>query len=65
MANFLDNVSFNDDLVEGIDYITSPQGYRIMTAKYLTDRGWCCGNGCLNCPYHPRATKGNTNLKSK
>jgi hypothetical protein len=34
-----------------------------MTEKYLTDRGYCCGNGCKHCPYHPRATKGNTNLR--
>jgi len=65
MANLLDNISFNDDLIEGIHYYKSEQGYRIMTEKYLTDRGWCCGNGCKHCPYHPKATKGNTNLRSK
>lgn len=23
----------------------------VMTATYLADRGWCCGNGCRHCPY--------------
>ncbi|MCB9795281.1 MAG: hypothetical protein H6741_21470 [Alphaproteobacteria bacterium] len=28
-------------------------GRWVMTAKYLTDRGYCCGNGCRHCPYPP------------
>jgi Family of unknown function (DUF5522) len=23
----------------------------VLTARYLADRGWCCGNGCRHCPY--------------
>lgn len=23
----------------------------VMTAQYLVDRGYCCGNGCRHCPY--------------
>lgn len=65
MTFYLDNIGYNDDLVEGIDYTTSKQGYRIMTAHYLAKRGWCCGNGCLNCPYQPKAVKGNTHLREK
>lgn len=65
MTYFLDDISFNDGLTEGVDYYMSKQGYRIMTEKYLRERGWCCGNGCLNCPYQPKATKGNTNLRVK
>jgi hypothetical protein len=38
-------------LTEGIDYIILPDGRLVFTAKYLLDRGFCCGNGCLNCPY--------------
>jgi len=63
MKFYLDDIGYNDELVEGEDYYLSKQGYRIMTAKYLQQRGWCCGNGCLNCPYQPRALKGNTNLR--
>jgi hypothetical protein len=65
MANLLDNISFSSDQAEGIDYYMSEKGYRIMTEKYLRERGWCCGNGCLHCPYDPKATKGNTNLRVK
>jgi hypothetical protein len=25
-----------------------------LTARFLLDRGYCCGNGCRNCPYEPR-----------
>lgn len=65
MTFFLDNIGYSDDLVEGLDYYMSKQGYRIMTDKYLTARGWCCGNGCKHCPYQPRAVKGNSNLRKK
>ena len=65
MVNFLDGIGYSDELKEGVDFYLSKQGYRIMTEKYLRERGWCCGNGCLHCPYHPRATKGNTNLRVK
>ncbi|MBN1924922.1 MAG: hypothetical protein JW798_03730 [Prolixibacteraceae bacterium] len=60
-----DSIGYDDDLREGDDYYISKQGYRIMTAKYLSQRGWCCGNGCINCPYNPRAVKGNTKLRSE
>lgn len=26
-------------------------GQMVLTALYLKERGSCCGNGCLNCPY--------------
>ncbi len=38
-------------LKEGEDYYLLPDGRLVMTAHYLQKRGWCCGNGCLNCPY--------------
>jgi hypothetical protein len=40
-------------------------GYRVMTESYLTNRGYCCANGCRHCPYWPKAQKGNTNLRKK
>ncbi len=27
----------------------------IFTADYLLQRGYCCGNGCRNCPYDYKA----------
>jgi hypothetical protein len=53
----------NDTPVEGVDYVMSPQGYRIMTEFYLVKRGYCCSNGCKNCPYSPKAVKGNRKLR--
>ena len=38
-------------LTDGEDYYLLPDGRLVMTATYLLKRGWCCGNGCLNCPY--------------
>lgn len=63
MTYFLDNISYGDALVEDEDFYMSKDGFRIMTAKYLTNRGWCCRNGCKHCPYQPKATKGNTTLR--
>jgi hypothetical protein len=39
------------NLREGKDYTISPDGLLVFTALYLALRGYCCGNGCLNCPY--------------
>ena len=58
-----DNKGYNSDLIEGVDYHVTKEGYRIMTESFLKNRGYCCGNGCKNCPYFPKANKGNTNLR--
>jgi len=39
-------------LTEGEDYYILPDGRLVFTASYLLQRGWCCGNGCKNCPYN-------------
>lgn len=38
-------------LAEGVDYYYNEQGYIVLTEKYHLDRGSCCGNGCLHCPF--------------
>jgi len=38
-------------MTEGEDYNVLPDGRLVFTASYLLKRGYCCGNGCLNCPY--------------
>jgi hypothetical protein len=53
---------YEDELQEGKDYYVE-NGYRVMTEAYLTNRGYCCANGCRHCPYWPKAQKGNTNLR--
>lgn len=39
------------DLVEGIDYYINQDGYIVFTEKYHLQKGFCCGMGCLHCPY--------------
>ena len=36
----------------------------MLSREFLTERGYCCGHGCLMCPYEPKHTKGNKNLMS-
>ena len=54
---------YSETQKEGVDYIMSPDGYRVMTEYYLVKRGYCCSNGCKNCPYSPKAIKGNRKLR--
>ena len=37
------------------DYYFNTNGFVVFTAKYLLDRGYCCGSGCKNCPYDYKA----------
>lgn len=46
------------EFIEGVHYYLE-NGKVIMTEKYLLERGVCCGNNCVNCPYEPKAIKGN------
>lgn len=39
------------EMIEGIHYYINEAGLVVMTEKYLCDRGYCCGNGCLHCPF--------------
>ena len=32
----------------------------MLSQEFLIDRGYCCGHGCLMCPYEPKHTKDNT-----
>lgn len=54
---------YGEQTVEGVDFILNPDGYRVMTELYLVKRGYCCSNGCKNCPYSPKAVKGNRKLR--
>ena len=38
-------------LIEGEDFYYNDQGLMVLTEKYHLERGYCCGNGCLHCPY--------------
>ncbi|MEX2572943.1 MAG: DUF5522 domain-containing protein [Balneolaceae bacterium] len=37
---------------EGRDYYMNENEMLVFTATYLLNRGACCGNGCLHCPYN-------------
>ena len=32
----------------------------MLSREFLIKRGYCCGHGCLMCPYDPPHKKGNT-----
>lgn len=39
------------ELVEHTDYYINKEGFVVLTEKYHLEKGYCCGNGCLHCPY--------------
>lgn len=43
------SIQNNDD--DDLDYYYNNDGFVVFTAEYLLKRGYCCGNGCANCPY--------------
>jgi hypothetical protein len=38
-----------------LGYSDPATGLFVLTAGYLRDRGYCCGNGCRHCPYYQLA----------
>jgi len=40
------------ELIENEDYYFDGNRYMVLTAKYLLQKGECCGNGCRHCPYN-------------
>lgn len=38
-------------LVEGEDYYLNEKGLMVLTEKFHLKKGFCCGNGCMHCPY--------------
>lgn len=41
----------SESLQEGIDFYYNESGYMVLTEKYHLSKGYCCGNGCLHCPF--------------
>lgn len=35
----------------GEDFYFNENGMMVLTAHFLLQRGYCCGNGCLHCPF--------------
>jgi hypothetical protein len=44
----------DEDLREGRDFYVEA-GAVVFTARYLAQRGFCCGSGCRHCPYEMAA----------
>jgi hypothetical protein len=38
-------------LTEGIHFYFNEAGLMVLTRAFHLQRGYCCGNGCLHCPY--------------
>jgi len=36
---------------EGEHYYLNAEGWIVLTEKFHLQRGYCCGNGCLHCPF--------------
>jgi hypothetical protein len=41
-----------DILTEEKDYYYNENGLMVLTEAYHKERGYCCGNGCLHCPFN-------------
>ena len=40
-----------NDWIEGLHYYLNEDGYVVFTAQYHMEKGFCCGYGCLHCPF--------------
>lgn len=60
-GNAVNKENAQNNFIEGIDYYFE-NGLMVLTANYLLKRGFCCGNGCRNCPYQKTA---DDNLQQK
>ncbi len=46
----IESADGKDKFVEGVDYYFE-NGLMVLTACFLLKRGYCCQNGCRNCPF--------------
>jgi hypothetical protein len=49
------------EFIENLDYYFE-NGLMVLTAHFLRERGYCCGNRCRHCPYQTTEAKDETNL---
>jgi hypothetical protein len=47
------------------DFYYNDKGLIVLSETFHINRGHCCGNRCMNCPYEPKYQKGNTYLVKK
>ncbi len=41
-----------DELVKDYHYYINDDGFIVLTENYHREKGYCCGMGCLHCPYN-------------
>ena len=54
-------------LIEGVHYYLNEDGLMVFTEQYHLEKSYCCGMGCLHCPYNYEnvpASKKNELLKA-
>jgi hypothetical protein len=44
------------------DYYINENGKVVFKEEYHLRRSFCCGSGCLHCPYQPKHTRGVKNV---
>jgi hypothetical protein len=44
-----------NELIEKVHFYINDDGFVVLTEKYHRERGYCCGNGCLHCPFNYEA----------
>lgn len=45
----------NGELIAGVHYYMNDEGLIVFTRQYHLEKGYCCGMGCLHCPYEYEA----------
>lgn len=53
----------HEELTEGVHFYFDDSGLMVLTQKYHSDRGYCCGNGCRHCPFDHEKAEKNTGKK--
>ncbi|MBS1919722.1 MAG: hypothetical protein JST17_05690 [Bacteroidetes bacterium] len=41
----------NGELIKDWHYYFNDEGLLVFTEQYHLEKGYCCGMGCLHCPY--------------
>ena len=44
--------SSDDNFIEGIHFYYNENNFLVFTEKYHVQRGYCCGNECIHCPFN-------------
>lgn len=50
-------------LIEKEDFYWDENGLMVFTREYHLKRGYCCKNGCKNCPWNYRQRKEKKNRR--